>query len=72
MNFLTIDDLTREQLETVLARATDHKERGRAPDVMDGRTMASGARPRSLWSVARASTISSCSRVRSSMVRKFM
>jgi len=40
MNFLTIDDLTREQLETVLARATDHKERGRAPDVMDGRTMA--------------------------------
>ena len=40
MNFLTIDDLTREQLETVLARATDHKERGRAPDAMDGRTMA--------------------------------
>ena len=40
MNFLTIDDLTREQLETVLARATDHKERGRAPDVMNGRTMA--------------------------------
>ena len=40
MNFLTIDDLTREQLETVLARATDHKKRGRAPDAMDGRTMA--------------------------------
>jgi ornithine carbamoyltransferase len=43
MNFLNIDDLTREQLEDVLTRASDLKERtarGKTADAMDGRTLA--------------------------------
>ena len=43
MNFLNIDDLTREQLEDVLTRATDLKERtarGKTAAAMDGRTLA--------------------------------
>ena len=43
MNFLNIDDLTREQLEDVLTRAIDLKERtarGKVAEAMDGRTLA--------------------------------
>ncbi len=43
MNFLNIDDLTEAQLEDVLTRASDLKERtarGKTDDVMDGRTLA--------------------------------
>ncbi len=43
MNFLNIDDLTRAQLEDVLTRASDLKERtarGKTDDAMDGRTLA--------------------------------
>jgi ornithine carbamoyltransferase len=43
MNFLHIDDLTREQLEDVLTRATDLKERtarGKTAAAMEGRTLA--------------------------------
>jgi len=42
MNFLNIDDLTREELDDVLTRATDLKERtarGKTDDAMDGRTL---------------------------------
>ncbi len=43
MNFLNIDDLTNEQLEDVLTRAIDLKERtarGKTDDAMAGRTLA--------------------------------
>ena len=43
MNFLNIDDLTVAQLEDVLTRATDLKERtarGKTANAMDGRTLA--------------------------------
>jgi ornithine carbamoyltransferase len=43
MNFLNIDDLTREQLEEVLTRAVDLKERharGKTGDAMDGKSLA--------------------------------
>ena len=43
MNFLNIDDLTREQLKDVLTRASDLKERtarGKVAEAMDGRTLA--------------------------------
>ncbi len=43
MNFLNIDDLTREQLKDVLTRASDLKERtarGKTADTMDGQTLA--------------------------------
>ncbi|WP_178915779.1 ornithine carbamoyltransferase [Natronomonas gomsonensis] len=42
MNFLNIDDLTREEIDDVLTRATDLKERtarGKTDDAMDGRTL---------------------------------
>ncbi|MFW5964147.1 MAG: ornithine carbamoyltransferase [Natronomonas sp.] len=42
MNFLNIDDLTREEIDDVLTRATDLKERtarGKTADAMDGRTL---------------------------------
>ena len=43
MNFLNIDDLTREELDDVLTRATDLKERtarGKTADDLDGGTLA--------------------------------
>jgi ornithine carbamoyltransferase len=43
MNFLNIDDLTREEIDDVLTRATDLKERtarGKTDDAMDGQTLA--------------------------------
>ncbi len=43
MNFLDIDDLTKEQLEDVLTKASDLKERtarGKTGEAMDGRTLA--------------------------------
>jgi ornithine carbamoyltransferase len=42
MNFLNIDDLTREQLDEVLTRAADQKERtarGKTGEAMDGQTL---------------------------------
>ena len=42
MNFLNIDDLTREEIDDVLTRATDLKERtarGKTADGMDGQTL---------------------------------
>ena len=39
MNFLTVDDLTADELATVLERAADYKADG-APDAMAGRTLA--------------------------------
>ena len=43
MNFLNIDDLTRDELDDVLTRATDLKERtarGKTAEAMDGKTLA--------------------------------
>jgi ornithine carbamoyltransferase len=43
MNFLNIDDLTRKEIDDVLTRATDLKERtarGKTDDAMDGQTLA--------------------------------